>query len=292
MTKSVLDYYREHGLMSDPGPYLSMLTSLPEDPRKLRLIVQNCLVHLHWLPAYGLTQTEQSWREANLRSMNEKLRHLRESGYKILNRQTAYEHHLTGTCRDYAVFLCSLLRHKGTPARPRCGFACYFEQGKYIDHWICEYWDGAQRRWVMTDAQLDELQVEKLHIGFDPADMPEEQFIFGGRAWLQCREHKIDPSLFGMLDWWGIDYVKSNFLLDIGALNKLPMLPWDFWAGVKAKEVKDLTDTELARLDELAVLSVHPGRNHNTITRIYEKPDFIKAPDDLSEVWAAEGVPS
>jgi hypothetical protein len=290
MTKTMMDFYREHGVMSDPGPHLSMLRDLPADPRSLRLTVQNCLVHLHWLAAYGLTQTDQSWREAGLRSMNEKLRHLREAGYKNLNTQTTYNKHLTGTCRDFSVFLCSLLRHKKIPARPRCGFASYFEPGKYIDHWICEYWDGAQGRWIMTDAQLDELQCERLHIGFDPADIPEAQFVFGGKAWLQCREHKINPSLFGMLDWWGIDYVKSNFLLDIGALNKMPMLPWDFWAGVKAKETKDLTEEELAHLDKLAVLSLNTDQNHDTIRLIYEKPGFIRVPDDLSKVWAPEGM--
>ncbi len=287
VTTTILDYYKFHGRMSDPGPQSSMLKDLPDDPQNLRLAVQNCLVHLHWLEAYGLTQTEKHWQEASLRSMSEKLGRLQELGYDSVNRQTTYEKHLAGTCRDFSVFLCSLLRHKGIPARPRCGFGCYFESGKFIDHWIYEYWDIEQKRWIMMDAQLDKIQLEKLNISFDPADIPEDQFIFGGKAWRLCREQKADPSHFGIFKWWGIDYVKHNFLLDIGSLNKMPMLPWDFWTGIKAKEVKDLTTEELTYLDELAALSLNPDENYIKIKQIYEQDDSIKVPDDLSRVWAA-----
>jgi hypothetical protein len=285
-TATILDFYKTHGRMSDPGPHIAMLDSIPDDPGKLRLTVQNCLIHLHWLEAYGIKQTEKHWREASLRSMSEKLSHLRELGYQSVNGQTTYKERLVGTCRDYSVFVCSLLRHKGIPARPRCGFGCYFESGKFIDHWICEYWDAEQKRWIMMDAQLDQLQLEKLNIGFDPAHIPEDRFIFGGAAWRLCREQKVDSSLFGIFKWWGMDYVKHNFLLDIGSLNKMPMLPWDFWAGLKAKEAKDLTAEEMAYLDDLAVMSLNPDDNYAEIKRSYEQDDRIRVPADLSKVWA------
>ena len=41
---------------------------------------------------------------------------------------------------------------QGMPARARCGFGAYFEKGKYVDHWVTEYWNesaaalGAGRR--------------------------------------------------------------------------------------------------------------------------------------------------
>lgn len=46
-----------------------------------------------------------------------------------------------GTCRDLALMLCSMPRGKGIAARPRCGFASYFNAG-WEDHWVCEYWDS------------------------------------------------------------------------------------------------------------------------------------------------------
>ena len=50
-----------------------------------------------------------------------------------------------------------MLRHRRIPARLRCGFAAYFDRGRWEDHWICEYWRPAEGRWCRVDAQLDEI---------------------------------------------------------------------------------------------------------------------------------------
>ncbi len=80
-----------------------------------------------------------------------------------------------------------MLRHLGIPARARCGFAKYFEPDRHMDHWVVEYWNAEQQRWIFVDAQLDDLQQGKLHLPFDPLDVPREQFLTGGRAWQLCR---------------------------------------------------------------------------------------------------------
>src|SRR6516165_7569409 len=50
----------------------------------------------------------------------------------------------------------------GSPGRV---MAPQTSQGSFEDHWVCEYWNGAEERWVLVDAQLDELQQAKhLHI--------------------------------------------------------------------------------------------------------------------------------
>jgi hypothetical protein len=49
-----------------------------------------------------------------------------------------------------------MLQSQGKPARARCGFGRYFKAGWYEDHWICEYWNDEQGRWIMVDAQLDD----------------------------------------------------------------------------------------------------------------------------------------
>ena len=78
-----------------------------------------------------------------------------------------------------AIFLLPLQRFAGKQGflPERCGFAAYFEPGKYIDHWVLEYWHQEQERWIMADAQLDELQQSALKIEFDPLDIDAEQFI-------------------------------------------------------------------------------------------------------------------
>ena len=74
-----------------------------------------------------------------------------------------------GNCRDHSTLLCSILRQQGVPARARCGFGAYFMPNHYEDHWVCEYWNAAQQRWILVDAQLDQLQREALNIPFDTA---------------------------------------------------------------------------------------------------------------------------
>ena len=55
-----------------------------------------------------------------------------------------------GTCRHFAVLACALLRHRGIAARARCGFATYFQPGRSVDHWITEYWQERDQRWVRS----------------------------------------------------------------------------------------------------------------------------------------------
>jgi hypothetical protein len=284
LNHGTLAYYKTQGKMSDPGSFISMLENIPDDPKKLRLVVQNCLIHIYMLWAYELELPEERKQEVCLRSMGEKLKRLTELGYQSVSEKHALDKHLVGNCRDFSVFLCSLLRSKGIPARERCGFARYFTPGKYEDHWICDYWDNKEERWIMMDAQLDDIQKEKLNISFDPSCVPADSFLYGGKAWQLCREKKVDPNLFGIQQWWGIDYVKSNFLLDVASLRKMPMLPWDTWNGLKSKATKDLTESELCFLDELAVLALNPDENFTKINDNYNQDDSIRVPEDMNKV--------
>ena len=73
------------------------------------------------------------------------------------------EKRFVGSCRDYALVLCSILRHKGIPARLRCGFDHYFnvKPDLYDDHWVCEYRDEKGVRWKLVDANVDHIVKEK-----------------------------------------------------------------------------------------------------------------------------------
>ena len=46
-----------------------------------------------------------------------------------------------GVCRHFTLLHVAMLRAQGIPARARCGFGVYFEKGKYLDHWVTEYWN-------------------------------------------------------------------------------------------------------------------------------------------------------
>jgi hypothetical protein len=176
-----------------------------------------------------------------------------------------------GVCRHFSLLLVAMLRHKHIPARARCGFGSYFETGKFIDHWVAEYWNGA--RWVMVDAQMDAVQRKLFRIDFDPLDVPRDRFLVAGDAWALCRAGNAAPDAFGILDMHGWAFIAGNIVRDIAALNDAVMLPWDVWGAMP-----QLDETpEFALFDKWAELTREPDAHFAQLREIYET-DAIKVP--------------
>ena len=224
-----LSYFGAYGKMTHPGAYEHLYAQLPSDIPALVKVVQGLLIHVFWAEHYGVNLSEERKAEVQLRSTQRRLESILGLDSSPLTTPRKNENKGVGNCRDFSVTLASMLQSKGIPARTRCGFGAYFERGRYMDHWVCEYWNQSEQRWVMVDAQLDELQRNVLQISFDPLDVPRDQFIVGGAAWKMCRSGEADPAHFGIFDMNGIDFVKGDFLRDVASLNKMEPLPSDCW---------------------------------------------------------------
>jgi hypothetical protein len=148
----------------------------------------------------------------------------------------------------------AILRYKGVPARARCGFASYFERGKYVDHWVGEYWNAGEGRWVLVDEQLDALQLSIVKPTFDPLDVPRDQFLVAGDAWRLCRAGGADPMNFGVggTDLWGLVEVFGDVFQDLAALQKIELLPWG-WYGLAKDDTNCEGEADL--IDNLAAIS-------------------------------------
>jgi hypothetical protein len=227
------------------------------------------LVHIFWAERYGLSLSEERKVEVQLRTMERRLRRTLELDPRPLATVRPDEKKIVGNCRDFSVTLASMLQSQGIPARPRCGFGSYFVPSHYEDHWVCEYWNEAGRRWVLVDAQLDELQSDVLKIPFDPLDVPRDQFIVGGAAWQMCRAGRADPDQFGIFDMKGMDFVKGDFIRDVASLNKVELLPWDCW-GIILAEYAALPSDDLAMLDRLADLTCTDVPDFEAVRALYE----------------------
>jgi hypothetical protein len=190
------------------------------------------------------------------------------------------EKKIVGNCRDFSLTLASMLQSKGIPARPRCGFGAYFLPDHYEDHWVCEYWNEAEGRWVLVDAQLDELQQDVLEIPFNTLDVPRDQFLVGGAAWTMCRSGQADPDQFGIFDMHGMDFVKGDFLRDLAALNKVELLPWDCWGMILA-EYATLPPDDLSMLDRLADLTSVEVPEFDQVRRLYESDPRLQVGDAI-----------
>ena len=212
------------------------------------------MIHVFWIEKFGIQLDAARKEEVQLRFVTKMLARIQEFDPRPLTEAREPAKRLVGNCRDFSVLLTAMLRVKGIPARARCGFASYFKPGYHMDHWVVEYWNAAHKRWLLVDAQLDELQCQKLSIQFDPLDVPREQFLTGGKAWQLCRAGQADPNTFGIFDMQGLWFVRGDFIRDVASLNKMELLPWDAW-GLMDKRDEQLTPEDLAFLDRLGGLT-------------------------------------
>jgi len=265
---STLAYFTHYAHMSNPGEYASLYGNLFAPISKLVKIVQGVTIHVFWTERYRVQVPPERMSELQLRSMERRLARTAELDPRPLTEPRPVDKKLLGNCRDHSLLLASLLRHQGVPARARCGFGAYFLPDHFEDHWVTEYWNQEQSRWVLVDAQLDELQCNVLNIPFDPLDVPRDQFIVGGKAWQMCRSGEQSADKFGIFEMNGLGFVRGNLVRDVASINKMELLPWDCW-GIILDERLDNPD-DLSMLDEVAALTANDVPEFETLRVRYE----------------------
>ena len=181
---------------------------------------------------------------------------------------------IIGTCRHFAVLSCALLRYRGVSARVRCGFATYFQAGQGVDHWIAEYWQEQDKRWVRVDSQI--LGQSVLAV---PEDLRPGQFLSGGEAWKAFRDGQVDAAQFGVYGTgnWGPAEIRGNAIKDLAALNKVEMLPWDEWGRMGAS-YKGQTGSDYDELLD-TIADVCTADDATGIAELYACDDLRVPPD-------------
>ena len=270
-----LTFFAEQGPISNPRSYEYLFENLPTKIDELCKVVQGNTIHVFWAERYGLKLSTDRQEEVQLRWMEKRLAHILELDSRPLTEVRPLEKKIVGNCRDFTLLLVSILRHQGVPARARCGFGAYFLPDHYEDHWVAEYWNAEQKRWILVDAQLDKFQCKELNISFDPLDVPRDQFIVGGAAWQMCRSGDEDPDKFGIFDMHGLWFVRGDFIRDVAALNKVELLPWDCWGLIKGTD-DDVSPEDMAFLDHLAELTSEDVPKIEEVRGIYENDPRVR----------------
>jgi hypothetical protein len=273
----ILDFYTRPAEMTFGCGHAPMFDELPGDVAALARVVQGLLLHEHWAPAYGIALADERRRESHIRPTKRMLDHLLAHDGRPLAVGRPVEARLVGVCRHFTVLLVAMLRAKGIPARARCGFGAYFNPGHFEDHWVCEYWNAAEARWVLVDAQIDELQRTKLNPDFDLRDVPRDRFVIAGDAWAQCRAGEADPSTFGIFAMRGLWFIAGNLMRDVAALNNMEMLPWDVW-GAMIRPDEPLQNDQLALFDRLAAVTRTPDAAFAELRALYEGDERLRVP--------------
>ena len=220
--------------------------------------------------ASALGVPEERLTEKSIRSVTDLLQVILSLSPVPLREPRSPKDRVVGTCRHFSVLSCAFLRFRGIAARARCGFATYFVAGKYVDHWITEYWHTDAERWIRVDSE-----VLGLPFVSRPDDLSGDEFLTGGEAWKLCRLGRVDPSLFGVdgaPHAWGIGEVRGNAIRDLAALNKVEMLPWDEWGRMQAS-YKGETGADFDELMD-AVATVCESNDLVAIGELYANEDL------------------
>ncbi len=218
--------YLSHDAWSDLGDVGGCIESLPEDIHSLCAIVQGLLIHDH----FGFLEDQDFPNRSNISRATQPLAE-RLAALGSIDPQPPSQRSV-GTCRDFALMLCGLIRATGRPARVRCGYAPYFTAqtpGWFEDHWITEYWKtDPSAGWRRADAQMTPSLAKHLNTTHDVTDMPENAFIDANAAWRLVRAGQADPDCFGKLgEVSGLWFMTVNLVRDCLALKGKLASDWD-----------------------------------------------------------------
>ncbi len=272
-------FYAEPGIITDAGSHTSLFFSLPEDVPTLCKVVQGLILHRDWAPYVGVNLDDNRKQETNLRTVQRQLERILQIDDSPLNVKRQREKRIIGTCRDFSTFLVAIMRAKGIPARARCGFGAYFTPGRYEDHWVVEYWNDQESRWIMVDAQIDGFQHAALKLDFDPLDMPPNRFFTAGKSWQMCRQGSADPEKFGIFDMHGLWFIAGNVVRDLLSLNKMELLPWDVWPVMhRWGPENQFKQEDFLWLDRVADLTLSGNDSFQKVRTFYLAEEKLREP--------------
>jgi len=274
----ILDFYKKTSLYTDLGLYRDVAKSLPDEVSELAKLQRRQIIH----PVIILNHLQNGWWDnldevpktslvfeddvfpTAISMLSELLR--RDNKYG-LNRRVEDKIHVT--CRGEAILLAAILKAKGISCRVRAGFCEYLRHdGIYYDHWITEYYNTHDCRWILVDA--DNQWDDKL-IDFDLNDLPRNKFLFGAEAYLKLRNDKIknenilyssDPVTIGM------DAAIRVLFYDFHSLMNDEVY-YDFVPKYVLDKNFHLDEEELSELDSLANLLLHPDDNFDELLNIW-----------------------
>jgi excinuclease ABC subunit A len=274
----VLQYYTQQSVITDPGMYSRLFDDLPHDLPNLVKTVQGLLVSLPWEDAYGLDTPQERCKEIHLRTVPEMLRCILELEQSPLAVKRIPQKRKVSLCRDFALLLVSMLRHRNLPARVRVGFAGYYraEIPRYWDHRIAEYWNRRLKRWVFVDAMTEEPIKKRVRYKIDPLNIDgNSQFLLAGDAWQRCRARKANPQEFGdSPDDLGMPPIRYALLHDFDYLNKNELVGFDAWHPLINKPENEVTEEEKTLLDQIANMTSHNDSNFSSLRNLYKKTPY------------------
>lgn len=266
MPETELEYFATPGPATDLSDYSALIDELPSDPKALAQVVRGMILHEGVAASQGLSFSAERHADRNRVGAAATLEGVLALDASALTIERPVERRMLGYCYHFALLHCAFLRAKGIPARARCGFAAYYRQGAWIDHWVAEYW-GADG-WMLIDPDS----------GRD--SLTRDDFRDGGTAWLRCRAGESDPFRYGNHVLWGWDELRGSLVNDLGALNKVEIGDWS-WCELLKVEPLDQPHATLDPLMDAVAPVVSDARSVEELGRAYQRDVRFQPPATL-----------
>ena len=278
MNKNILNHYLQFSTFTNPGCYRDYLKKLPDVIRELGELVSHQIIHRTTLKDGNTNANEYKlygdmdkfpWHRLRCDddivptavAMIAELLRMDEEGFTS-NRKT--ENKLVVTCRYVAILMASILKSKCIPCRVRSGFAPYFSDTSG-DHWINQYWDEKQSKWITIDADGFFDNVVK----FNQYDMPEEEFDWAAKVWLGLRRQELDPEMYVFAGGeTGLQATIRAIIHDFHSLMNNEILYLQQPVYISGKFDK-LSEDDFSEIDELAKLMISPDDNFEQLLEIW-----------------------
>lgn len=193
------------------------------------------------------------------------------------------QNRLVVTCRYVSVLTSAILKANGIPCRSRAGWSTYLREGAWLDHWVNEYYNVKENRWVMFD--LDDLydkdyQKYPLYannkIAEEYLDFNSNQFKSAAQVWLMYRK---DPSILQKLCYGSSpaapEHVLKYLFLDFYAVNNCEY-SYRFMPACYNKPVKTFTEQELKQVDAIANMMLDVNKNYAKIKQLYQNENSLR----------------
>jgi hypothetical protein len=275
MQPSFLDHYRAFGPFTYPGLYQERLVSdLPADIREVGRLVRLQFIHKMTLytaraghrvnPAYGDVSHVPWYRQGEddyFPTVAAMLAEIYRRDARGFVADRAVEQKLILTCRCVALLMAAILKARGMAARVRPGYAPYIHPERIEDHWITQYWQEREQRWMTIDVDTSFEQRP-----FDPFDMPAATFDFAPRAWLAVREGRAEANAYRFYGESALPELATQVVCDLHCLmnNEIPYTQYPAYVA------SGFEGEKLQAIDALARLLLEPDEHFSRLQTIWE----------------------
>ena len=297
MLQEQIEFYLKTSIYTNYLPYKDYYQSLPDDIEELSKLLCHQVIHRGELIRSYLETPNPARNELNKEFFKEKYHYpwyknrcdddilltapaitaelfrQDERGF-IMGREI--KDRVVITCRYVSVLLAAILKAKGIPARCRSGYANYFlakRENIYYDHWIVQYYNNKEKRWVNVDAD------GIYDVDFNQWDFPNDEFKYVAKIWLDVRNNKdketnyIHGSSFNKLS--NLAYA---LFFDFHALMNDEISYLFLPAAIDSeKEFESLTEKELQQIDHLAELMLDPDNNFDELRYLFRNDQWLRS---------------